>query len=111
MTVFENWRQFGWRYEVKDEAQLIPAGYGIGYRYSDRCVAVFFPVPLNVIVRWWEMSLQYVQFGFLRRTKFERMLGEKYEEGRRHGIALGKTMGYLEYEKYLQKKIEGKESK
>ena len=89
----ESWRsdvvpKFAWKlwftdlgiaYDAK-EGGIIPRSYGLAYHEWDRAVAVYMPMPLNVIVAawrrlWWWMKVQQIPPQEM----------EAYRAGCRHG--------------------------
>ena len=65
------------------EGEMIPKGYGVAYRRLDRLTAVFYPIPLNLVVallnRFW---IWLRMGGNLYNNGFHKGYDEGYSSGR-----------------------------
>lgn len=64
--------------------EIVPAWYGMAYRYQNRAVAVFYPIPLNLIVGW--LRRVWIWCRCASSDKQIRSYQEGYEVGRRDGM-------------------------
>lgn len=87
-----------------DEGAKMPKFYGVAYRDFAGSVLVCYPVPLNLVVRWWIHLWAWMRIP--SSSYLERMLGSAYAEGMRYGRLIGYRRGYKQKQKDIRKQLD-----
>lgn len=97
------------------QGQIIPAWYGLAYRENHLDVQVCYPIPINLLVRWWHDLLWWMKRGkedaLARAYADGRTAGRKFEFDRSRNIydtghERGIQVGRKEYEDELYARFE-----
>lgn len=86
-------------YKIVQIGEVMPRGYGLAYREWERDVAVFYPIPFNLIVRLIRELYYRIRIGICK-TKIEHMILSAlkrefdlgYEAGKDEGIRQSKDL-------------------
>lgn len=78
------------------EGELIPKGYGLAYIDFSTMFSIYYPIPLNLIVRLFRGFYFWVMKGCWK-CKYERKLKEIYQNGRRDAHILMLREAKLKY--------------
>ena len=83
------------------EGKRLPWYVGAAYRDVSRQCTVFYPVPVNWVVRWWMVMLRWWDIvrlesspRWVRRSEISTLLDTVQESGRQVGYAQGYKQGW-----------------
>ena len=69
------------------EGEIIPRWYGLAYREDFDSYSVFYPIPINIIIRICREIYYWIVYGIFK-SKWERKLRTAYMEGYKKGRGL-----------------------
>jgi hypothetical protein len=83
---------------------MLPRWYGLAYHEWSRDEQVAYPIPLNLIVRWWRDLVWLVKRG--KRSVLDEARQAAYEKGRAAGWEQGRRAGRAQLRAELEDAFE-----